>query len=67
MDAVLFGTDVDGLLACTPKTVPRDLIVEPTGQVLSAGRFAVKPANNTSPRYRKGHDETQKAHTSTDC
>ncbi|MFT6145571.1 MAG: hypothetical protein ACJAV2_003459, partial [Myxococcota bacterium] len=55
MDAVLFGTDVDGLLACTPKTVPRDLIVEPTGQVLSAGRFAVKPANNTSPRYRKGH------------
>jgi hypothetical protein len=40
------------------------LIVEPTEQVLSAGRFAVKPANNTSHQHRNGHDE---AHTRTDC
>jgi hypothetical protein len=53
-------------LACNPKTVPHDLRVQPTGQVLLAGRFTVKPANDNCPRYRAEHDENQRAYTSTD-
>jgi hypothetical protein len=40
--------------------VPRGLIVEPTGQVLSAGLFAVKPAGLQTR-------EAKEAHTGKDC